>query len=137
MTADPSHVDHGGFQDLRQLKAVAHGDDHILGFHHDGVTERIFLVQQFQHGGLQGVNGRRGAAGNQVVVGVVEQGNAVENGGVVDQDLVNLLVDRALCACSVQAGNLGNETHVVVDKRLAGHAELAAKGVDLALGKQF
>ena len=94
-------------------------------------------MQQFQHGGLQGVNGRCGTAGNQVVVGIVEQGNAVENGGVVDQDLVNLLVDRALGTHGVKAGHFGDETHVVVDKRLAGHAELAAKGVDLALGKQF
>ena len=137
VAADPVHVDLRGFQDLRHKEPVTHGHDDVPGLHHNAVPEGVLLVQQFDHNGLQGFDGRGRAGGDQVVVVGVEQGHTVEDRGVVEQDGIHLLVDRALGGGRVHTGHLGDKAHVVVDKRLPGHGELAAVGCHLALGEKF
>ena len=137
MAADPVHVDLRGFQDLRHKEPVTHGHDDIPGLYHNAVPEGVLLVQQFNHNGLQGFDGRGRAGGDQVVVGGIEQGHAVKDRGVVEQDGIHLLVDRPLGGGRVHTGHLGDKAHVVVDKRLPGHGELAAVGCHLALGEKF
>ena len=67
----------------------------------------------------------------------VEQGLAVIDLAVVVEDGVDHLVDLLLALCSVHTGNLGQEADVVVDERLAAHAELTAVGIQLALRQHF
>ena len=68
---------------------------------------------------------------------IVKQRHAVEHGGVINKDLVDLLVNSALCACGVQAGDLGYKADIVVDERLTRHGELPAVGVDLTLRQKL
>ena len=68
---------------------------------------------------------------------VVKQRHAVEHCGVINKNLVDLLIDSALCTRCVQAGDLGYKADIIVDKCLTRHRELSAVSVDLALRQKL
>ena len=62
-----------------------------------------------------------------------EECSSVINAGVVDQDLVYLLVDGLSCGCCVSCRKACYEADVVIDECLSGECELAAVCLQLSL----
>ena len=59
--------------------------------------------------------------------------SSVVNVGVVDQDLVYLLVDGLSCCGCISRREACHETDVVIDECLSGKSELAAVSLQLSL----